>query len=84
METHIYIYISNCLRRTRHRAGYGQRKHTGDVDMRRAYPIGVLDSIGDTLKLHTYWLNGRVKAFVVCCCVFVHELERQLTQQIGH
>ena len=39
-----------------------------------------------------YWLNVqglRVKAFVVCCllfvvpyCVFVHELERQLKKQM--
>ena len=46
------------------------RKHTCDVDMRRAYAIGVLDSIEDTLKVHMYWLNVqglRVKAFVVCC-----------------
>ena len=42
------------------------RKHTCDVDMRRAYAIGVLDSIEDTLKVHMYWLNVqglRVKAF---------------------
>ena len=42
------------------------RKHTCDVDMRRAYAIGVLDSIEDTLNVHMYWLNVqglRVKAF---------------------
>ena len=42
-------------------------------DMRRAYAIGVLDSIEDTLKVHMYWLNVqglRVKAFVVCCLLF--------------
>ena len=41
--------------------------------MRRAYAIGVLDSIEDTLKVHMYWLNVqglRVKAFVVCCLLF--------------
>ena len=58
------------------------RKHTCDVDMRRAYAIGVLDSIEDTLKVHVSWRNVRrlrVKAFVVCCLmlVFVHELEKQ-------
>ena len=50
------------------------RKHTCDVDMRRAYAIGVLDSIEDTLKVHMYRRNVqglRVKAFVVCCLVFV-------------
>ena len=39
------------------------RKHTCDVDMRRAYAIG-------TLKVHMYWLNVqglRVKDFVVYC-----------------
>jgi len=35
----------------------GARKHTCDVDMRRAYAIGVLGSIEDTLKVHMYWLN---------------------------
>ena len=50
--------------------------------MRRAYAIGVLDSIEDTLKVRIYWLNVqglRVKAFVVFCLmlVFVHELEKQ-------
>ena len=43
------------------------RKHTCDVDMWRAYSIGVLDSIEDTLKVHMYLLNVqglRVKAFV--------------------
>ena len=64
------------------------REHTCDVDMRRAYAIGVLDSTEDTLKVHMYWLNVqglRVKAFVVGCLlfvvscgVFVHELERKL------
>ena len=52
----------------------GARKHTCDVDMRRDYAIGVLDSIEDTLKVHMYWLNVqglRVKAFVVCCLLFV-------------
>ena len=71
---YIYIYISNCLRRSRHRAWFEQRKDTCDVDMRRAYAIGVLDSIEDTLKVHMYWLNvqgSRVKAFVVCCLLFV-------------
>ena len=51
----------------------GARKHTCDVDMRRAYTIGSLDSIEDTLKVHMYWLNVqglRVKAFVVCCLLF--------------
>ena len=50
------------------------RKHTCDVDMRRAYAIGVLNSIEDTLKVHMYWRNVqglRVKAFVVCCLLFV-------------
>ena len=48
-------------------------KHTCDVDMRRAYAIGVLDSIEDTLKVHMYWLKVqglRGKAFVVCCLLF--------------
>jgi len=52
----------------------GARKLAGDIDMRRAYAIGVLDSIEDTLKVHMYWLNVqglRVKAFVVCCLMFV-------------
>jgi len=52
----------------------GAQKLTGDVDRRRAYAIGVLDSIEDTLKVHMYWLNVqglRVKAFVVCCLMFV-------------
>ena len=31
--------------------------NTCDVDMRRAYAIGVLNSIEDTLKVHMYWLN---------------------------
>ena len=51
----------------------GARKHTCDIDMRRAYAIGVLDSTEDTLKVHMYWLNVqglRVKAFVVCCLLF--------------
>jgi len=42
-------------------------------DMRRAYAIGVLYSIEDTLKVHMYWLNVqglRVKAFVVFCLLF--------------
>ena len=42
--------------------------------MLRAYAIGILDSIEDTLKVHMYWLNVqglRVKAFVVCCLMFV-------------
>jgi len=30
------------------------RKRTCDVDMRRAYAIGVLDSTKDTLKVHMY------------------------------
>jgi len=45
-----------------------------DVDMRRAYATGVLDSIEDTLKVHMYWLKVqglRVKAFVVCCLSLV-------------
>ena len=49
---------------------WGARKHTCDVDMWRAYAIGVLNSIEDTLKVHMYWRNVhglRVKAFVVCC-----------------
>ena len=53
---------------------WGARKHTCDVDMRRAYAIGVLGSIEDTLKVHMYWRNVqglRVKAFVVCCLLFV-------------
>jgi len=44
--------------------------HTCDLDMRRAYAIGVLDSIEDTSKVHMYWRNVqglRVKAFVVFC-----------------
>jgi len=48
----------------------GARKHTCDFDMQRAYAIGVLNSIGDTLKVHMYWLSVqglRVKAFVVRC-----------------
>ena len=52
----------------------GARKHTCDVDMRRAYAIGDLNSIEDTLKVHMYWLNVqglRVKAFVVCCLLFI-------------
>ena len=50
------------------------RKHTCDVDTRRAYAIGILDSIEDTLQVHMYWLNVqglRLKAFVVCCLLFV-------------
>ena len=50
------------------------RTHTCDIDMRRAYAIGVLNSIEDTLKVHMYWLNVqglRVKAFVACCLFFV-------------
>jgi len=50
------------------------RKHTCDVDMRRAHAIGVLDSVEDTLKVHIYWHNVqrlRVDAFVVCCLVCV-------------
>jgi len=50
------------------------RKHTCDVDMRRAHATGALESIEDTLKVHMYWLNVqgfRVKAFVVCCLLFV-------------
>ena len=42
--------------------------------MRRAYAIGVLDSIEDTLKVHMYWHNVlglRDKAFDVCCLLFV-------------
>jgi len=42
--------------------------NTCDVDMRRAYAIGVLNSIEDTWKVHMYWRNLqglRVKAFVV-------------------
>jgi len=42
--------------------------------MRRAYAIGVLDSIEDTLKVHMYWLSVqglRVKAFVFCCLLLV-------------
>ena len=42
--------------------------------MRRAYAIGVLDSIEDTLKVHMYWLNVqglRLLKFVVCCLWFV-------------
>ena len=31
--------------------------NTCDVDMRRAYAIGFLDSIEDTLNVHMYWLN---------------------------
>jgi len=53
---------------------FGCTKHTCDVDMRRAYAIGVLDSIEDTLKVHMYWPNVqglRVKAFVVCRLLFV-------------
>ena len=52
----------------------GARKHTCDVDMRQAYAVGGLDSIEDTLKVNMYWLNVRgfrVKAFVVCCLLFV-------------
>ena len=50
------------------------RKHTCDLDMRRAYAIGVLDSTEDTLKVLMYWLKVqglRVKAFVVCCLLLV-------------
>jgi len=46
--------------------------HTCDVAMRRAYAIGVLDSIKDTLKVHMCWRNVqglRVKAFIVVCCL---------------
>jgi len=42
--------------------------------MRRAYVIGVLNGIEDTSKVHMYWLHVqgvRVKAFVVCCLLFV-------------
>jgi len=42
--------------------------------MRRAYAIGALNNIEDTLKVHMYCLNVqglRVKAFVVCCFLFV-------------
>ena len=49
------------------------RKHKCDVDMRRAYAVGVLDSIENTSKVHMYWLNVqglRVNAFVVCCLLF--------------
>jgi len=73
------------------------RKHTCDVDMRRAYAIGVLDSIEDTLKVHMNWLNVqglRVKAFVVCCSLFfvkylllgtfVLEFSRQATKMNAH
>jgi len=48
--------------------------NTCDVDMRRPYAIGVLNSIENKLKVHMYWLNVqglRVKAFVVCCLMFV-------------
>jgi len=44
-------------------------KHTCDVDMRRAYAIGVLDRIEDRLKVHMYWLN--VQGFRVCCLLFI-------------
>jgi len=60
--------------RTRHGASFESRKHTCDVDMWRAYAIGVLDSIEYTLVVHMYWRNVqglRVKAFVVCCLLFV-------------
>ena len=53
---------------------WGARKHTCDVDMQRAYAIGFLESIEDTLKMHMYWLNVqglRVKAFVVCCLLSI-------------
>ena len=56
----------------------GARKHKCDVDMRRAYAIGVLDSIEDTLKVHMYLLNVPgfelgfcCLLFVVCCLMFV-------------
>jgi len=42
--------------------------------MRRAYARGVLDSIEDTLKVHTYWRNVqglRVEVFVVCCLLCI-------------
>ena len=51
---------TNCL---------GARKHTCDVDMRRAYAIGIRNTIEETLKVHMYWRNVqglRVKAFVCC------------------
>ena len=54
--------------------------------MRRAYAIGVLDSIEDTLKVHMYWLNMqglRVKAFVVCCLMFVVWEIRAGVQPLG-
>jgi len=76
LNKYIYIFflhISNSLRPTRYRASFESRKHTCDVDMRRAYAIGVLDTIEDTLKVHMYWLNVqglRVKAFVVYCLLF--------------
>jgi len=52
----------------------GAHKHMCEVDMWRAYAIGFLDSIEDTLKVHMYRLNVqelRVKVFVVCCLMFV-------------
>ena len=52
----------------------GARNYTCDVDMRRAYAIGVLNSIEDTLKVHMDWLKVhglRVEAFVVCCLLFI-------------
>jgi len=52
----------------------GARKHTCDVDMRRAYAIEVLNCIQDTLKVHMYWLHVQVlsvEAFVVCRVLFV-------------
>jgi len=66
--------------------GGGARKHTCDVDTRRAYAIGLLDSIEDTLKVHMYWLNVqglRVKDFVVCCLMSVVQDIRAGVQPLG-
>jgi len=50
---HTYIYKEANIKRL------GARKNTCDVDMRRAYAIGVLNSIEDTLRVHMYWLNAQ-------------------------
>jgi len=86
---YIYIYISNCLRHTRHRAWFERRKHTGEVDMRRAYAIGLLDNIEDTSKLHMYWLNvqgSELRFFVVCCLLlcFRARVRETIEKRIGH
>jgi len=102
VDIYIYIYISNCLRPTRHRALLCFRARVREAKINvwvhvnthltltcdRPMQSGFVDSIEELLKVHMYWVNVqglRVKAlvvcwllFVVCCCVVVHKLERQL------